>query len=364
MSSSLDRPSSRLAILVSVALMAGASGALAAFLLLVPSAPPVETPPVRVPIPVRLSDSSAPRVPVVSVSIVPRKALRPVPGGTAVADGDLIGTATVLTSDGWLVADRASYERIVDPVALLPDGAVAASSTVADAATGLIFFRVNAKGLDVVAFEDSAGLAPGTTLYRAAPGKALAPVGLLTAHARLRADARDAVRQSSAVAERLRLAAPAALAEAGAGLLTSRGALAGILVSVPKQDEVRLAVPIEAVARALRDVVRSGAAHRPSLGLATADLSELATRDEGLADAFGALVVSVDPAGPAAAALKAGDRLVALGSDALDGSRLLSDLLASYRIGETVTLTLVRDGAERKADLVIGESKETGKRKE
>jgi serine protease Do len=357
---------SRLLSWIGIAVIAGLTGAICAFALVPPTVAIPPTLPERQP--VVLSKTSVvrpPRLPVIAVSIVSARSLRAVEGGSSVADADVVGVATVLTSDGWMVTDRAVFESVSDPMVLLPGGvALPVLTSVTDAETHLTFFQVAAKELDAIAFGDSAALAPGATLFRTLPEHQIASIVLVQAHDRPRLDARDVIRQSNAVAERLVLANAVGREEVGGGLVTENGTLVGILVAPQKnQPTTRVALPIEPVARALRDVVKTGAIHRPSIGVSTIDLSELAERAGETVGAFGARVVAVESQRSAAlAGILVGDRIIAVGGDALDGSRLLSDLVASYRIGETVTVTYVRNGLTTTVPLLVQEQVTTKKK--
>ena len=348
----------RFFLIIIAALLGGIVGAAILFYLL-PAPTPVVMAPARVLVPVQTGAGALPRIPVASVAVASSKALKPVVGGSVVADTDIIGAATVLTSDGWLVTDRSVLDGLPNPVILLPGGvARPVTAVVPDPETHLTFFHVEAKNMDVVAFGDSAVLVPGTPLFAVAPGKRLVPLGLASAHIRPHKEAKDAVRVSSAVAERLAFNTSVPKQEIGSGLVTERGALVGIIIAPEKgQDGARFALPIEAVSHALREIVRGGTVHRPSLGMSTVDVSELASREESFSGVFGAVVVSIEARGPAAVAnVRVGDRVTVFGGEALDGSRLLSDLLASYRIGESVAATLVRDGAEQEVEFVVASS--------
>lgn len=350
---------SRLLSWIGIAVIAGLTGAICALTLVPPTVVLPPTVPERQPVVIsKTSIVRPPRLPVIAVSIVSQRSLRPIDGGASVADADTIGVATVLTSDGWMVTDRAVFESVSDPAVLLPGGIVRPVLTsVTDAEMHLTFFQVAAKELDAIAFGESASLAPGDTLFRTQPDHQIASIVLVQAHNRPRVEARDVIRPSNAVAERLVLANPVGREEVGGGLVTEKGALVGILVALQKnQATTRIAVPIEPVARALRDVVKTGAIHRSSIGVSTLDLSELAKRDTEMVGAFGARVVAVDPQSSAASAgILVSDRIITLGGDALDGSRLLSDLVASYRIGETVTVTYVRNGQTMTVPLLVQE---------
>ena len=349
---------SRLIVLIATALLAGICGALAVYLYLLPL---VSTPAAVEPAPILkvVESKSAPRLPAVTLPIVSKKSLKPVPGGLAAGESDVLGSATVLTSDGWLVSDRAIFSAVPDPVVILPSGAVeSATSTVIDSATGLIFFKVAAKNLDVVTFGESARLRPAANLFLAFGSRQISSVDLVSAHFRPVAEAKEVIRPDDVPAGRLLFTSGVFREAAGGGVISENGALVGIALAPRKGEaEIRQAVPIEAVSQTLKDILRRGAPHRPTIGVSTVDLSELAARQADLARAFGALVTAVEPGGQASqAGIAVSDRITALGDDSLDGSRLFSDLLSGYAIGESVNISFTRGSEQKTAEVVIADA--------
>jgi PDZ domain-containing protein len=68
------------------------------------------------------------------------------------------------------------------------------------------------------------------------------------------------------------------------------------------------------------------------------------------------VVGEVVPDSPAAAALQAGDELVAVSGHAVGSPEAVSDALADTTPGQNVTVTYRRDGQERQADVALGAS--------
>ncbi len=358
MAMKINQRISRVVLLIATALLAGLCGALAVFIFLNPEPVIINTVPERVLAPVQSGvGKGLPRIPVVSVALISQKSLKPVPGGRTVADADLLGRATVMTSDGWLVADRFVFESIADPAVVMSNGTVfPPTAIVTDAATNLTFFKVDARDLDVVAFGESTGLKPGTPLFALEPNRGVLAAPLTLAAARPRGEARDAVRPSNAPAERLLLSNSLSKNNAGSGVVTDSGALVGI-VSLPKKTDVatRFAIPIEAVSRTLRDIARTGGIHYPTIGVSTVDLSEVVARSSEFTGSFGAIVAAVDQGGPATE-LKVGDRITGINAEALDGTRLLADVLAGYRIGEKIIVTFTRGSEQKTVAVTVADS--------
>jgi 2-alkenal reductase len=57
----------------------------------------------------------------------------------------------------------------------------------------------------------------------------------------------------------------------------------------------------------------------------------------------------------AKAGLREGDIIVAVNDQRLDGNVSLRQLLLQYRPGDTVELTILRDGQEQKVSVTLGE---------
>lgn len=354
----------RITLLVVVGLIGGVAGSLGMTLFLLPSMTSVSVPQnIGSTLPVK-AFVNTPRLPTVSVSVVSKHSLKDVPGGTAIADDVEFAAATILTADGWLVADTASFSSIQDPIVLLPRGiAKAPTSVIADAQTGLTYFRVDATDLPVVAFGDSASLSSGAFVFITAPNNLVSPSGLVSAHARAHADAAASVRLSDMPTDRLLLQSAVEKRIAGAGVVNNAGALVGVLDFKTQTNGMREAVPIEVIQKSLRELVRTGVLHHLTLQMSTVDVSELATRSANLSSSFGAVVASVDAGGSAAnAGIAVGDRITVFGGDALDGSKLLSDYLLNYRVGDQVTVTYFRGSEEKTTSVVVSEVKAVEKK--
>ncbi|HEU5252905.1 MAG TPA: trypsin-like peptidase domain-containing protein [Solirubrobacterales bacterium] len=135
-------------------------------------------------------------------------------------------------------------------------------------------------------------------------------------------------------------------------------------------DGVGFAVPISAVKRSLAQLREDGEAEYAYIGVSTQPLYPQLARKLDLSTTFGGLVSEVVPGGPAEeAGLKAGDdrlRFQAVqyrtGGDVIlevDGKEILSpeslaEVVSARRPGETVTLTILRDGEREDIELKLG----------
>ncbi len=171
--------------------------------------------------------------------------------------------------------------------------------------------------------------------------------------------------------------APINPGNSGGVLVNEQGEVIGVTTAIvsPVQASVGIgfAIPATIVQRVVPVLIEKGAYAHPWIGISGTSLaSEIATAMDLPAEQRGALVMEVITGGPADKAglqgstrqVTIGGRQVAVGGDviiAFDGvpirsfDELVSVLGAQSRPGQTVTLTVLRDGAERDIRLTLQE---------
>ena len=132
----------------------------------------------------------------------------------------------------------------------------------------------------------------------------------------------------------------------GAAALDVEGALIGLVLFGPRRRA--LVIPAETIDRVAPVLADKGHVARGYLG---AGLHPV--RHVGL---HGAMVMSLDDDGPARqAGLQIGDVITAWNGEVVRGPRELIRRLGPDSVGQTVTLSILRGGAEEKATLTVGE---------
>ena len=120
---------------------------------------------------------------------------------------------------------------------------------------------------------------------------------------------------------------------------------------------IGFAVSSNIVARVVPSLIAEGDYDYPYLGISSVNALSLAEAQQlGLDRTDGALIDSVANGGPAdEAGLQPGDFITAIDGIAIKNfDELISYLFTHKSPGETVTLTLIRDGQETQIDLVLG----------
>jgi putative serine protease PepD len=145
----------------------------------------------------------------------------------------------------------------------------------------------------------------------------------------------------------------------GGALVDEQGKLVGIntLIQAPSGQSagIGFAIPIDFAASIANQLISTGKASHPYLGVSTQTIDESLAVQYGLPVKSGALVAFVQPGGPAeAAGLKRGDIITKISDTAVTG---VSDIFAAtrqYKIGDTVTVEAVRNDAARTFEVVLG----------
>jgi S1-C subfamily serine protease len=136
-------------------------------------------------------------------------------------------------------------------------------------------------------------------------------------------------------------------------------------------DGVGFAVPISTVVRSLAQLKRRGSVDYAYIGVSSQALYPQLAAKLDLDTTFGGLLAEVVPGGPAEkAGLEGGDREVrfqagkySTGGDVIlevDGHKVirpddLARLVAAKKPGETVTMTVLRDGEKKRIEVTLGE---------
>jgi S1-C subfamily serine protease len=146
-----------------------------------------------------------------------------------------------------------------------------------------------------------------------------------------------------------------ALSHAGEGgaLVDAAGRVVGMTVLGPRRRA--LAIPSTTIDRAVDQLLARGHVFRGYLGAGLQAVRNRATAGQA-AEAHGVLVISLDPAGPAArAGMMVGDIVTTWSGKEVGRVRDVFRRLGAESIGSTVAMGVMRGGAATQVEVVIGE---------
>jgi S1-C subfamily serine protease len=119
---------------------------------------------------------------------------------------------------------------------------------------------------------------------------------------------------------------------------------------------IGFAIPSDTAVSVADQLIETGEVSSPYLGVGLADLSLEDAERFGLEVGSGAIVETVEPGSAAdEAGVRAGDIIVAVDDTPVESTGDLLGALRDYQAGDTVQLTVVRNGQETTLDVTLGE---------
>lgn len=293
--------------------------------------------------------------------------------GTAVEDrlltpDHLLGQAVALTADGWIVTtvEAIAGTKLADLTVWHEGIAAPVQRGIVDTLSRTVFLKTRLTGLPSAAFARIQDIAPGAAVWTEIDAEAFEPHTVVSVSGR--SQAADAA-SSEFASRRLRLDA-SMKALPGTPVWDPNGSLVGLVSiqeegNVPQQGEI---IPVTSIAASFTGILMSKSEvpeiSHAYLGVRTMDLAVsridgergslpfagVLIRDEKKTGKLG--VVKDSPA--AKARLKAGDVIVRVDRDILDGTADLGELLSEYKPGSTVTLRVLRDAQDLDIPVTLG----------
>jgi serine protease Do len=140
----------------------------------------------------------------------------------------------------------------------------------------------------------------------------------------------------------------------GGALVDLDGNVIGIpTAEISSAQGIGFAVDMDVAKQVADRLIATG--KMPWLGVEERQLRPAEAKQLGLPEGQGNLIVGVVPNGPAASAgMKAGDVITKVGTQAIKGTSELRSAVRSHNVGETLDITLIRNGKEMVLPVKIG----------
>ncbi|EKD33512.1 MAG: Peptidase S1C, Do [uncultured bacterium] len=281
--------------------------------------------------------------------------------GTAYAPPIMpLGSAVSITSDGWLLTSSQAVDGYAPPgLSVVIDSEVySVVQKVGDSATNAVLLKIEAQTLQVVNFGAPLEVANGDLAFVVRGAGEIDPTSVM--------QVREWIVDSPYIATEkfptaFRLSDEYSRKAFGAAVLNSAGELVGIVSAKSDESQTDIVLPIHHALGAINSVLRSGEVSRPYFGAVVADANLTAGLDRSaLYDRkYGALVQSVRRGSPAQlAGLQAGDLIVSIGQEPVNGTIILQELIASYSSGDKIDIAYLRAGKEEKTTVELTDIKQ------
>ncbi|HEV8449326.1 MAG TPA: trypsin-like peptidase domain-containing protein [Gemmatimonadaceae bacterium] len=269
------------------------------------------------------------------------------------------GSGFVLTPDGFILTNSHVVENASTIRATFADGESHTAELVGvDPDTDLAVVRVDVPSLVAASLGDSSRLRAGQVVI--AIGNPLGFSSTVTSGV-VSALGRTMRSQSGRLIDGV-IQTDAALnpGNSGGPLVDSRGQVVGINTAIIAGAQgICFAVPVNTARFVIPQLIRHGRVQRGWIGVSgqTITLSRRRVQISHLDSAAGVLITAVMPNSPAeSAGLRPRDIVVELAGTSVASVDDLQRLLAQERIGKTVPITIVRDGARRIFPIIPAEN--------
>lgn len=150
----------------------------------------------------------------------------------------------------------------------------------------------------------------------------------------------------------------------GGALVDASGKLIGINAAIVTQtgayEGYSFAIPINLASRIVDDIIKYGKSQRAALGVQIADVDAELAKDEKLSVTQGVYVSEViDGESAQFAGVVPGDVITQVNGQDVKTSAELQEKIASAKVGDTINITVNRDGENKKIAVTLKEAKNT-----
>ena len=254
----------------------------------------------------------------------------------------------VLTSDGWIMTNGKTRTDLAQLKVGIGREVYQIVEIVPDSATGVSFVKIEAENLSVLAFGKGRDIMAGERVFVVPSTQSLLATTVIGS------DWGTETIWSADIPQRKIILSTSAESSIGAPVTNTGGELIGIM-----QDDDKY-IPMESLLPAFTSLLRDGDIERASLGLEVIDLTHSIGLSEELVRSHrsGALILNtasiVSNGSAAQAQLQAGDIILMVDGQLINGNRSLDEYISDYRPGDNVRLTIDRAGEEIDITVTLG----------
>ncbi len=282
-----------------------------------------------------------------------------------------VGSGIIYNSNGWIVTNHHVVAGASGPVQVLRKDGRQFTGTVygTDTLTDLAIVKINATGLPVAKFGDSASLQPGQLAI--AIGSPLGTFtnsvtsGIISALGRQIQVTDDQTGQPVTLHNLIQTDAAINPGNSGGALVDAAAQVIGINTATASTAQgIGFAIPVNIAEPIMSQAVAGQKLSRPWIGIYFTSLNPQAQQQLKTPIDYGAFIGPADATtgqplveagSPAAAAgLKAGDIITALDGQRVDSAHPLDLLLVTHAPGQTVELQVLRNGQQITVKVTLG----------
>jgi serine protease Do len=313
------------------------------------TADPVESAPAGIPAdePVaRVASLLSPSVVQINVS-----GIKQTPFGAQKEEG--MGSGVIYRSDGYIITNNHVVEGSRGVEVAFADGTTERGEVVGtDPTTDIAVVSVDRDDLPAAGFASGDPIVGQTAVAVGSPSgfESTVTSGIISGTGREIPAEYTGGRQAASLVDLVQTDAAISPGNSGGALADREGRVIGINAAYlpPAEtgaENIGFAIPSDTAVSVADQLIQNGEAVHPYLGVYLSDLTQETASRFGSPVDSGALIEEVEPGSPAAAAgIQRGDIVTAAGSEEVRSSGDLLSALRNYMPGDTVRLTVLRNG--------------------
>ena len=277
-------------------------------------------------------------------------------GGQQVLSG--AGSGVILTTDGYIVTNYHVVEGAQQVTVTLHDDSTYTATVVgSDQQSDIALLKIEADGLTPAVLGDSDNVQVGEVVI--AVGNPMGTLGGTVTDGIVSALNRDITVEGNQMTL-MQTSAAISPGNSGGGLFNTNGELIGI-VNAKYSDEdaegLGFAIPVNTMKTVVQDLLENGyVTGRPALGITVITVGDVQTAMQYGVSSLGVYVNSVDAgSGAEAAGMKAGDRIVSIGTQLVETTDDVTNALKNYNVGDVVEIQVDRGRELITLQVTLGE---------
>ena len=271
------------------------------------------------------------------------------------------GSGVIISSDGYILTCAHVVSGASQITVTIGDTDYTATVVGEDDTSDVAVLKIDATGLTPATVGDSDSLSVGDSVL--AVGNPLGELGGTVTSGIVSALNRSVTIQGTSSTNTMSLIqmdASVSPGNSGGGLFNMNGELIGLVNAKSSSSDAEglgFAIPINDAIQVAQDLLENGyVSGRPYMGITYIAVTDAQTAAQLNVNAYGVYVVDVVQGGPAdKAGLKAGDRIVSIDGTEIAQKDDLGTLMQQHTAGDTLSITVARDGQMQTVSLTLGE---------
>ena len=271
------------------------------------------------------------------------------------------GSGVIISSDGYILTCAHVVSGASQITVTIGDTDYTATVVGEDDTSDVAVLKIDATGLTPATVGDSDSLSVGDSVL--AVGNPLGELGGTVTSGIVSALNRSVSIQGSSSVNTMSLIqmdASVSPGNSGGGLFNMNGELIGLVNAKSSSSDAEglgFAIPINDAIQVAQDLLENGyVSGRPYMGITYIAVTDAQTAAQFNVNAYGVYVVDVVQGGPAdKAGLKVGDRIVSIDGTEIAQKDDLGTLMQQHTAGDTLSITVARDGQMQTVSLTLGE---------